>query len=185
MTTDPDITQLLQDYAAGDPRSLDGVIEAVYDELRRMARSQLRRSSVANQVDTTVLVHEAYEKLVVGKTQQPRDRRHFFAIAARAMRQIVVDTYRAQAAAKRGGDLVMVTATASQVIDDASPEKLLQLDEALTSLAQQNNELAEIVELVCFAGLNTQEIASLLDTNVRTVQRKLARAKAWLGLLGG
>ncbi len=177
---DMDITRLLHEYASGDAQSLDAVVSAVYDELRRMARQQLRRSSIHGQVETTVLVHEAYEKLVQGKTQALQDRRHFFAIASRAMRQIVVDTYRANSAAKRGGGEIALTVTVNDVVDLADPQRLLLLDEALTSLAAQDEELAEVVDLTCFAGLSTQEIADLLETNVRTVQRKLKRAQAWL-----
>ena len=98
-----DVTRLLRAYAAGESESFDDVIPIVYGELKKLAQAQLRKSGMRGALQTTMLVHEAYEKLLLGKTQHPSDRRHFFAIASRAMRQVVVDTWRAENAAKRGG----------------------------------------------------------------------------------
>ena len=175
------ITQLLKDYANGACCSLDAVVEVVYGELRTIARQQLRRSSAG--LETTALVHEAYEKLLLGQTQTVHDRRHFFAIAARAMRQIVVDTYRAENAAKRGDGAMAVTLAEQDFLNADDPVELTAVHEALETLAQRDSELAETVDLACFAGLSTEEIADLQDTTVRTVQRRLARARAWLGEL--
>jgi RNA polymerase sigma factor (TIGR02999 family) len=175
-----EVTRLLSDYAHGDVRSFDEAVALVYQELRGLARNQLRRSGVRREVQTTMLVHEAYEKLAVGQVQQMKDRRHFFAIASRAMRQIVVDMYRASNAAKRGGDAQMLTLTSNPVVDGDRPEQILAVDQALKALAGHDQELAEIVDLTCFGGLDTQQIAELTGTTVRTVQRKLQRAQAWL-----
>ncbi|MEM1437243.1 MAG: ECF-type sigma factor [Pseudomonadota bacterium] len=174
------VTQLLQRYSAGDARSLDQVVALVYADLQRLARQQLRRSQVGQRVQTTVLVHEAYEKLVDGKVSAVSDRRHFFAIAARAMRQIVVDTYRADHAAKRGGGRFAVTLTAQDFGDLDDPLQIVHTHRALEALAEQSPELAELVDLSCFAGLDTGQIAELSESNVRTVQRKLKRAELWL-----
>ena len=174
------ITALLQRYGEGDAESLNQVVVLVYDELRQIARKQLGRSNVGQHVETTALVTEAYEKLIRGKTQQLRDRRHFFAVASRAMRQIVVDTYRADRAAKRGGDAVSVTQTASQLLDLEDPERLLAVHQAIEKLAEHSQDLVETLDMACFGGLTTEQIAELTDCNVRTVQRKLQRARSWL-----
>ncbi len=174
-----DVTRLLQAYAGGSTHSFNELIPIVYQELKRIASAQLRRSGV-DRLETTTLVHEAYEKLIRGQTQHPNDRRHFFAIASRAMRQIVVDTFRSEGTAKRGGGLVPEALTTSVMVDLNAPDSIVNFDQALTRLATQNAELAEVVDLSCFGGLSNQEIAELTSTNVRTVQRRLARAQAWV-----
>ncbi|MEO1077931.1 MAG: ECF-type sigma factor [Pseudomonadota bacterium] len=175
-----DVTRLLRAYAAGDSSGLDDAIPIVYTELQKLARAQLNRSNLGGSMQTTVLVHEAYEKLVVGKLQRPNDRRHFFAIASRAMRQIVVDTWRASNAAKRGGGVMAVPDATHELADLESPEELAQLEQAIEKLTQESPELAELIDLSCFAGLSNSEIATLHRSNVRTVQRNLRKARAWL-----
>lgn len=175
-----DVTRLLVDYANGNKASLNDVIPIVYQELKTIARNRLNRSGVHGHVQTTVLVHEAFEKLTVGQTQDFQSRRHFFAIASRAMRQIVVDTYRGQMAAKRGGQHEHLELGTSDLLDLENPERVLLFDEAMQSLMTQSEGLAEVVDLSCFGGLSNQEIADLTGTNVRTIQRQLVRAKAWL-----
>ncbi|MGI9327595.1 MAG: ECF-type sigma factor [Pseudomonadales bacterium] len=174
-----DVTLLLRQYASGETRSLNQVISIVYHELHGIAHKQLRRSSVA-QVQTTALVHEAYEKLLQGQTQDLQDRRHFFAVASRAMRQIVVDTYRSESAAKRGGDAAVLTLTANDIVSLDDPQQFLLVHRALEMLAAESHELSEVVDLACFGGLNSEEIAELTETTPRTVQRRLKRAQAWL-----
>lgn len=175
------VTQLLRAYSDGDEESINDIIPIVYQELKRIAHGQLQRSGVASRMQTTMLVHEAYEKLVRGQPQHANDRRHFFAIAARAMRQIVVDTYRAEGAAKRGGGVAPEALITSEMVDSNAPDSMLQFEQAILRLAAENSELAELIDLSCFGGLSTDEIANLMGTNVRTVQRKLARAQAWIG----
>lgn len=175
-----DVTRLLRSYADGGAESFNELIPIVYRELKTIARGQLRRSGIAAQVQTTMLVHEAYEKLLKGQTQHANDRRHFYAIAARAMRQIIVDTYRSENSAKRGGGIGPGTLLTSDMVDLDSPDSLLNFDQALERLAAENEDLAEVVELSCFAGQSNQEIADLTGANLRTVQRKLVRAQAWL-----
>jgi len=180
-TSPGEVTRLLRSWADGDRASLDAVIPIVYDELKRIASRQRRRDAMGQRLQTTLLVHEAFEKLVAANSQEFRDRRHFFAVAARAMRQIIIDGYRSRRAAKRGGgqpiDLELQT---GDLIDSASPEKVLDLSQAIDRLSGENAELAEVLELSCFAGLSNEEIAELHQATVRTVQRKLVRAKAWV-----
>jgi RNA polymerase sigma factor (TIGR02999 family) len=175
------VTRLLRAYADGSAESFNELIPIVYRELKSMAHSQLQRTGLGSRMQTTMLVHEAYEKLVRGKTQHAADRHHFFAIASRAMRQVVVDTYRAEGATKRGGGMVPEALITSHMVDIDAPENVLHIDQALQRLSAENSELAELVDLSCFGGLSTAEIASLIGSNVRTVQRKLARAEAWIG----
>lgn len=178
--TPGDVTRLLKHYADGDRGSLDDVIPIVYQELKTIARAQLRRSGVRQQIQTTVLVHEAYEKLTVGEAQDYASRRHFFAIASRAMRQIVVDTYRRQMSAKRGGGAIAAELHTADLIDFGNPERVLRIAQAMESLAEQSDDLIEVLDLSCFGGLSNVEIAELTGSNVRTVQRKLLRARAWI-----
>ncbi len=175
------ITKLLHLYSGGGKDSLGDLIPLVYRELKTIAHAQLRRSGAAAHMQTTMLVHEAYEKLVKGQTQHANDRRHFYAIASRAMRQIAVDTYRAENAAKRGGEFVQATLLTNDLVDLSAPDAILNFDQVMERLVVENAELAEIVDLSCFGGLSNAEIADLTDSNVRTVQRKLGRAQAWIG----
>ena len=174
-----EITRLLHAHADGRS-SLNEVMPVVYRELKSIASAQLRRAGNGARLETTMLVHEAYEKLLKGQPQRANDRRHFFALAARAMRQIVIDSYRAESAAKRGGTMVPNTLLTSDSIDFETPENLLRFDQAMQRLAGESEELAELVDLSCFGGLSNAEIAELTGANVRTVQRKLARAEAWV-----
>ncbi|MEO1245872.1 MAG: ECF-type sigma factor [Pseudomonadota bacterium] len=178
-----DVTRLLMLYAEGDRESLNEVLPIVYGELKSLAKAQLGRSGVRQHMHTTVLVHEAYEKLAGGQAQNFTSRRHFFAIASRAMRQIVVDTYRRQMSAKRGGGLAVEELGTNHLADLADPERLLNLDQAMDALAEENGALVEIIDLACFAGLSTREIAELRGEELRTVQRQMQRAKAWIGHL--
>jgi RNA polymerase sigma factor (TIGR02999 family) len=175
-----DVTRLLQSYAAGSLSSFNELMPIVYQELKRIAAAQLRRSGVGQRMQTTLLVHEAYEKLVRGQTQQVNDRRHFFAIASRTMRQIVIDTYRAESTAKRGAGVVPEVLLTSGLVDPGTPEGLFDFERAMQRLSTENQELAEVVDLSCFGGLSNEEIAELTGENVRTIQRRLVRAQAWI-----
>ena len=175
-----EVTALLRRYSEGDVECLKDVISIVYGELRHIARKQLRRSVVGRQVETTALVNEAYEKLVRGKIQHLQDRRHFFAVASRAMRQIVVDMYRSAQAAKRGAGVVSLSQTGSDLLSLEDPEQVLSVHQALEKLAEHSQDLVETLDMACFGGLSNEQIAQLSGTNVRTVQRKLKRAKSWL-----
>ncbi len=174
------VTQLLMAARAGDRGALDRLLPAVYGELRKLARSQLRRERQDHTLLATGLVHEAYLKLVDQAQVEWQGRAHFFGVAARAMRQVLVDHARKRGTEKRGGDRVRTTLGDKGLGKELSFEELVALDDALTRLGELDERLPRVVELRFFAGLKEQEIAEVLDTSERTVQRDWARARAWL-----
>ncbi len=175
-----DITALVHAAGDGDRAALKALFAAVYDEIKRLARRQLAAHPQPT-LDTTGLVHEAYLKLVQPAGLILRDRGHFFAIAAKAMRQIVVDHARRRMASKRGGDAIhIVTITEISANDALDPETLTRLDTALTQLADLEPRLAELVEMRFFAGLTVEQVADLREVAPRTVIRDWRRARAYL-----
>jgi RNA polymerase sigma factor (TIGR02999 family) len=175
-----DVTQLLIAHGAGQAGALDQLVPLVYDDLRRVARGQLGRYRPGDSLNTTGLVHDAYMRLVDQTRATYRDRGHFFAVCALAMRQIVVDYARRRGRRKRGGDQVHVP-----LDEDISPAAreaghVLDVDEALQKLAALNPRLARVVECRFFAGLSEQETAEALGLSLRTAQREWFKAKAWL-----
>ncbi len=174
------VTQLLRQYANGDQSAMNELVPLVYEDLKAIARNQLRKSSVRQAMKTTALVHEAYEKLTIGAEQDFKDRQHYMAICARAMRQIVVDEYRRRASQKRGGDAVHAEIQTGHLVEGAQPRDMVALDEALNRLEKQDADLVKLLELSAFAGLETQEIADITGQSLRTVQRNLAKARAWI-----
>jgi RNA polymerase sigma factor (TIGR02999 family) len=174
----PEVTELLFAARSREPERIGAVFELVYPELKRLAS---RRASVLAPdatVTTTALVHETYLKLVRSTDLDLRDRRHFFACAAQAMRQIVVDHARAAFAAKRGSGLAPIELPAE--LGAAPAPDWLDLDRALGELEEVHPELRELVELRYFAGLTREEVAELLGITVRTVERHWQRARAFL-----
>lgn len=151
----------------------------VYPELRAIAQRQLSGESEGHTLQPTALVHEAYLRLV-GAEIAWEDRKHFFAVAARAMRRVLVDHARARRRDKRGGDAVLVTLDDQLAIDDRSGVDLVALDEALDRLAVQDERKARAIELHFFGGLTYEETARALDVSPATVDRDLRMAKAWL-----
>lgn len=180
MTDQGEITQLLHAYAGGDRDAFDRLVPMVYDELRRIARNHLRRTNRGATLDTTGLVHEAYLKLAGQKGMRVEDRGHFLAIAACAMRQVIISRARARLAAKRGGGEVPVTLDEERVGSDAQAEWLLDLDRALVMLRERDEKLARTVECRFFAGLSEEETAQALGVSLRTAQRNWMRARAWI-----
>jgi RNA polymerase sigma factor (TIGR02999 family) len=174
-----EITELLVAARAGEPAAWDALFTALYGELRRIASWQSGAGSRDATLSTTALVHETYLKLVGARQLELRDRRHFFACAGRAMRQILVDHARAATADKRGAGLAPVELPTDLASPGASPD-WIDLDRALDDLAQVQPALREIVELRYFAGLSREETAALLDCSERTVQRDWQRARAFL-----
>lgn len=172
------ITELLRDWRAGDRSALDDLIPLVYTELRRLADGYLRRERPDHTFRPTDLVGEAYVKLA-GTQLDIRDRAHFFAIAARLMRQILVDHARRYAADKRGGGERPVTLD-DHLAADARPDAFLELDRALDALAGFDERKAQAVELHYFGGLTRDEIAAVLGVHVNTVASDLRLAEAWL-----
>jgi len=175
-----DITELLIAHGGGDAAALQRLVPLVYDDLRRLARVQLRRRRPGDTLDTNGLVHEAYLRLVDQSRASWRDRGHFFAVSSLAMRQIAVDHARRRARVKRGGGQVDVPL--EQVSEPAAREAahILELDEALSRLEAVDARLARIVECRYFAGLSEQETADAVGVSLRTVQREWFKARAWL-----
>jgi len=182
---DGDITQILLAAQRGDSEAMERLWEKVYDELRRIARAQLHRSP-GGTLDTNALVHEAYLKLVDADRLSASDRAHFFALSARAMRQIVVDHFRRRVAAKRGGDQAPLPIEEHLVAAPERGEEILALDDALTRLGERDPRLARVVECKFFGGMEYEEIADVVRSSARTVRRDWLKAKAWLaGALQG
>jgi RNA polymerase sigma factor (TIGR02999 family) len=174
------ITDLLFQVSVGDPSAIDRLLPLVYDELRRMADRALRREHPDHTLGTTGLVHEAYLKLVDQTRAGWRSRAHFYAVAAIAMRRILVDYARRHRRAKRGGGQRPVSLDESVVSLDERAENLVALDEALTRLAELNPRLSRVVECRFFGGLTEEEIAEALGVTARTVKRDWAKARGWL-----
>ncbi|HSF18582.1 MAG TPA: ECF-type sigma factor [Vicinamibacteria bacterium] len=180
MTEPGDITRLLHAYADGDRKAFDELVPMVYHELRRIARSHLRRTNRGATLDTTGLVHEAYLKLAGQKGMRVEDRGHFLAIAARAMRQIIISRARARLAAKRGGGDRPIPLDEQRVASEEQAEYLLDLDRVLDVLRERDENLARTVECRFFAGLSEEETAQALGVSLRTAQRNWMRARAWI-----
>ena len=183
MASDAATTYLLAAARDGDRDALDALLPRVYDELRQIAHARLRRQRPGETLNTTAVVHEAYLKLTAGETPPFRDRAHFFALAARAMRFVLIGYARERTAQKRGGpdrDLQLDDALAVATEGEADAHDLLSLDAALDRLAEHSERLAETVELRFFGGMTHDEIASATDRSVPTVKRDWRRARAYL-----
>lgn len=173
------ITRLLAEAGSGGPEGMNRLLDAVYDHLRGLARGQRRRLADRSLLATTELVHEAYLKLFPAGTEWA-DRGHFFATAARAMRQILINAAEAKRAAKRGGGHPHVELADGDLVADGAVEDLLALDQALRRLEQRSERQARVVECRFFAGLEVEETAAALDVSPATVKRDWRLARAWL-----
>lgn len=180
------ISTLLRAHRGGDRGALDRLMPLVYDDLHRLARRQLAGEGRGRTLDTTGLVHEAYLRLAEASRAAWEGRGHFFAVSARAMRQIVVDYARERGAAKRGGGVRPATLDDESAAIESRAEEILAVDQALAGLGALDPQLPRIVECRFFAGLTEEETAEALALPLRTVQRDWARARAWLKrALGG
>jgi RNA polymerase sigma-70 factor (ECF subfamily) len=177
---EPDITGILRELSAGRPGALDHLIPVVYAALHRMAHDQLRGEREGHTLSTTALVHEAYLKLVGLRDVTWQDRAHFFAVAARVMRRVLIDYARSRSRDKRGGGAVRVPLADAADVAIASVEDLMDLDEALARLEVINERQVRVVECRCVAGLSVEETAAALGTSAATVKRDWAFARAWL-----
>lgn len=180
--TPTDITLLLHAAASGERSDLDALVAAVYQDMRRLAASHLDGERRSHTLSPTALVHEAYVKLIDQRNTDWKDRLHFFAVAARIIRRILIDHARSRDAQKRGGPADRTLIHLGDW-DAAAPERgidLLALDEALKELADLDEQQARIVELRYFGGCSIEEIAQLLDIGKRTVDRDWQAARAWL-----
>lgn len=174
-----EVTQLLLAWGEGDEAARDRLIPLVHVELRRLAQAYMRRERAGHTLQTTALVNEAYLRLVKGQVPW-QNRAHFFGIAARLMRQILIDHAVARGVTKRGGDQLRVSLTAATDVAAGRAVELLALDEALKSLAALDLRKSQIIELRFFGGLTTQETAEVLSVSNSTVEREWRLAKAWL-----
>ncbi|MCB1032705.1 MAG: sigma-70 family RNA polymerase sigma factor [Acidobacteria bacterium] len=176
-----EITTLLEGWRRGDKEASDQVLALVYTDLRRLARRELGRRGRQGTLQPTALVHEAYLRLA-GPSERPwKNRGHFFSVAAQAMRQIVVDHARRRQADKRGGNQVGMSLTGVEAQASERPETIVALDEALTLLAERDSRLVRIIEYRVFGGLETRQIADLLELSPRSIQLDWLRARAWIG----
>ncbi len=175
-----DVTALLADLREGDEEVVDRLFPVVYDELHRLAHRQLQRQRPGQTLNTTALVHEAYLKLVDQTQAGWNDRTHFFAVSAKAMRHIILNYARDQAAQKRGGDREHVTFNEELMAPQDRAETLLLLDELLTQLAERDARMARVVELRFFGGMIEKETAEVLGVSPRTVRRDWRKARLWL-----
>ncbi|MBL8985121.1 MAG: sigma-70 family RNA polymerase sigma factor [Gemmatimonadetes bacterium] len=174
------VTRLLARVSGGDDAALDELFPLVYGQLRDAADRALRLERPGHTLQPTALVHEAYLKLIGGTGLPSRDRVHFLALAARAMRQILVDHARRRRARKRGDGRGPVTLDHEIADRGLAFDEVLALDDALDRLSGQNPRLRKVVELKFFGGLGEDDIAAALGVTTRTVQRDWARARAWL-----
>ena len=172
------VTRLLLEWREGDARALEELVPLVYDELRRLARLQMRDQAAGHTLQPTALVHEAYGRLV-GLRLDWQDRAHFLSMAARTMRRVLVDHARAKHAAKRGAGAVQVTLHDFHAKDEPSFD-LLAIDEALESLSRHHERAARVMELCYFGGLTGREIAEALGISPATAERDLRFARSWL-----
>lgn len=181
MPDEPDITQHLIALRDGDRDALSDLLPLVYERLKRMARGQLEQGGIGKTLSATALVHEAYLRLVDQERAEWVDRGHFFAVAARAMRQIAVDHARRRGAGKRGGDAPPVVFDEVEIDGGGRPSvDALDLDRALRQLAERSERLVRVVELRHFAGLTVEEVADVLGVTARTVKRDWNMARAFL-----
>jgi RNA polymerase sigma factor (TIGR02999 family) len=180
MPSAENVTKMLRDWRNGDQEALEQLIPVVYDELHRQAARYLRREHPGHTLQTTALIHEAYLRLINQQNIEWQNRAHFYAIAARLMRQILVDHARRRQATKRGGSDIKVPLEEAMVISPGENVDLVALDEALTRLAAIDPQQSRIVELRYFSGLSVEETAEVLGVSSRTVNRDWNVAKAWL-----
>jgi RNA polymerase sigma factor (TIGR02999 family) len=180
------VASLVDGARQGDEQALATLVPLVYDELRRLAASYLRRERPGQTLQATALVHDVYLRLLQDSRLSWQNRAHFFGIAARSMRQILIERARARHAVKRGGDRVRVTFDPGLIVAVRDSIDFEALDDALTRLAAQDPELARVVEVRFFGGLSIEETAEAMGISPATVKRRWTLAKAWLARdLGG
>ena len=175
-----DVTRLLSALDQGDPKAAAELLPLVYEELRRLAAHKMAQEAPGQTLQATALVHEAWLRLAGSTRQEWRGREHFFSAAAEAMRRILVENARRKLRLRHGGGLQRVDFEAFDLPIAQDDEKCLRVHEALDQLAEVDPRKAEVVKLRVFAGLRVAEIAAVLNTSEKTVQRDWTFAKAWL-----
>jgi RNA polymerase sigma-70 factor, ECF subfamily len=176
----PDVTALLIDWTGGNDRAVHQLVPLVHDELRRLARRHMAGERPGHVLQATALVNEVYLRLIDIRRVQWQDRAHFFAMAARLMRRVLVDAARAQKNQKRGGALHRVTLDFNLLVARETPEDVMAIDAALEALAAEHARKARVVELRFFGGLSVEETAEVLKVSEETVTRDWRFAKSWL-----
>ncbi len=174
------VTELLAQWSNGDNAALVVLTPLIYEELRRLAHHQMAGQRSDHTLQTTALVNEAYLRLADQTNPNWQDRAHFFAVAARAMRQIVVDYARSYQSQKRGGGALKIELDEAALVSPGEAKEIVELHEALEELATLDSRKAEVVELKYFGGLNYDEIAEVLKVSKITVRRDWEFARAWL-----
>lgn len=174
------ITALLVDWSKGDEVALEQLMPLVYEELRRMARGYMRRQPSGHTFQTTELIHEAYLKLAKHDDRNWQNRAHFFGVAAKAMRHILVDYARSKSSRKRGGWQEKITLADDVETTNNSSKEIVALDDALKNLERIDARRGRVVELKFFAGLTVEEIAEVLKISPKTVNRDWQFARTWL-----
>lgn len=176
-----EITNLLIDWSNGENQALEQLMPLVYGELRQMARRYMSKQPSGHTFQATELIHETYLKIAAGEEQAWENREHFFGVAAKAMRHILVDYARSKSRNKRGGWQNKVTFAEDSVISSSSNlEEIIALDDALKRLGNLDERKVNVVEMKFFGGLKVKEIARVLDISKETVQRDWSFAKTWL-----
>jgi len=175
-----EITKLLKDWSDGDSTALDRLIPMVYDELHRLAHQHMRHERADHVLQTSALINEAYLRLADQSAVTIANRAHFFGIAARLMRQILVDEARKRNSAKRGGGAIQVSLAEATTVAQEQAANVVALDDALKSLERIDARQGEIVELRFFGGLSIEEAADVLKVSPGTVMRDWTFARAWL-----
>jgi RNA polymerase sigma factor (TIGR02999 family) len=178
-TDDQQVTRLLKEWGGGSKEALDRLMPLVYDQLRTLAARCLSAERPEHTLRATALVNEAYLRLV-GAELAFNDRVHFYAVAARLLRHILVDHAKSLNRAKRGGGVAKLSLDEALVVGQAAPSGILDLDDALKRLAVHDSRKAEVVELLFFGGLTYDEASAMLNISPATVHRELRMAKAWL-----
>jgi RNA polymerase sigma factor (TIGR02999 family) len=179
MSEDDQLTQLLVAWGDGEPGALEQLTPLVYDRLRQLARSAYRNERGAQTLQPTAVVNEAWLQLANAQIEL-KSRHHFYALAARMMRRILVNHAMARKAAKRGGGQVMLTLDEGLFSLEGESEEVLALNEALEALAKRDENLEGLLELHYFGGYTTKEIAEALDVSESTAKRQLRFARAWV-----
>jgi len=179
-TTSHQVTRLLQEWSDGDESALEQLIPLVHDELHRLAHQHMRREGPGHILQTSALINEAYLRLVDQPEIRWENRNHFFGIAARLMRRILVDDARKRNSSKRGGSLIQIPIDEVTSVAQEQAANVVALDDALTVLAKKDPRQSEIVELRFFGGLSIEETAEVLKVSPGTVMRDWTFARAWL-----
>jgi RNA polymerase sigma-70 factor (ECF subfamily) len=174
------ITLLLIDWSEGDENALERLMPLVYDELRQMARNYMRRQPSGHTFQTTELIHEAYLKIVRGEEKRWQNRAHFFGVAAKAMRHILVDYAKSKRRNKRGGWQDRITFVEEMAVSSRRSEEIVALDDALNQLAVLDERKVRVVEMKFFGGLTAEEIAAVLKVSPETIKRDWNFARTWL-----